>query len=185
MTRTSRHRIGRIALACAIAVARTGPALAASEERGIVAVTPSWSRASALESYASPTDRMDLRIHLRLRDRDAALAEAAALNDPDDPRYGRYLMPDEFRARYSPTPGDVARVRSWLQSHGLAYDYVSGNRLMLAAHGAVARVEAAFDTTRGLRLARSVTRVNWARRERRHDEPSDEHPGQGRCACPH
>jgi subtilase family serine protease len=149
VTWTSRHCMGGVALGWLIVVAWTGAASWASDARSVVADVPSWTRAAVLEAQASPTDRMDLRIHLRLRDREGALAEAAAVYDPDDPRYGRYLTPDEFHARYSPTPADLARVTTWLEAHGLELDYASGNRLVIAAHGAVAAVEAAFRTTIG------------------------------------
>ena len=76
--------------------------------------TPAWGSRSALQGRAAPDERMDLRFHLQLRDREAALAEAEAVTDPDSPRYGQFLTTEQFRARYAPTSENAATVRSWV-----------------------------------------------------------------------
>lgn len=95
---------------------------------------------------------LGLSVFLRLRDKGAALAELASVNDPTSPNYGRYLSPEAFHDKYAPAPDDVAAVRGWAESHGLTVDHVPGNRLFVALRGRAADVEAMF----GTRLARDL-----------------------------
>ena len=62
------------------------------------------------------------------------------------PSYGKYLTPDQFRARYAPTDADVAAVRAYLKQAGFAVsaDRPDNNRWVKAS-GTTAQVEQAFN----------------------------------------
>ncbi|MHB8449324.1 MAG: S53 family peptidase [Mycobacteriales bacterium] len=156
------HRIGTAA-AAVLALAAL-PAVAAGTARatlGTARATPGTARATPGEvpSWATAADSAGVlpsgstvQVGLVLGYRDpAGLARfIAAVSDPTSPRYGHYLTPTEFDARYAPTPGDAAAAVTWLRAAGLSVDRVSASRVLVLAHGSAARVDRAFATTLGL-----------------------------------
>jgi subtilase family serine protease len=72
------------------------------------------------------------------------------LYDPDDPLYGQYLTPEEFTARFGPTPQDYDAVTAFAKASGLTVVDTHSNRLVLDVEGTAASVERAF----GVRLLR-------------------------------
>jgi len=66
------------------------------------------------------------------------------LSDPKDPRFGQYLTPDEFAARFSPTPAEYARVMAYAKSVGLTVTNTHPNRTLLDVSGSTSQVERAF-----------------------------------------
>ena len=105
---------------------------------------PSWARASALKSAASPAARVSFQLQLGWRNAASAAALATAVSDPRSRLYGHYLTAPQFRVRYAPTQASVAAVRAWLTSQGFTVTDVPANHLYVAATGTVAQVEAAF-----------------------------------------
>jgi subtilase family serine protease len=110
---------------------------------------PKWATPDRFEGSADLGERVDIQVHLRLRDEAGAEAELAAISDPKSPRYGRFLSAEEFASKYAPTAEDVAAVRAHLESHGLTIAHVPGNRAYVAAAGTVSQVEQAFSTKLG------------------------------------
>ena len=98
---------------------------------------PKWATPDRFEGSADPGERVDIQVHLRLRDEASAEAELAAISDPKSPSYGRFLSAEEFASKYGPTAEDVAAVRAHLESHGLTIAHVPGNRAFVAATGTV------------------------------------------------
>ena len=70
------------------------------------------------------------------------------LSDPTDPRFGQFLTPEEFAARYSPTPAEYQRVIAYAQAMGLTVTATHTNRTVLDVAAPAGQVEKAF----GLRL---------------------------------
>ena len=66
------------------------------------------------------------------------------LYDPQDPRYGQYLSPDEFAARFSPTPAEYARVVAYAKAMGLTVTGTHPNRTVLDVSAPAGQVEHAF-----------------------------------------
>ncbi len=70
------------------------------------------------------------------------------LSDPSDPRFGQFLTPEEFAARYSPTPAEYARVIAYAQAMGLTVTGTHANRTLLEVAAPAGQINRAF----GLRL---------------------------------
>ncbi|MFJ2582016.1 protease pro-enzyme activation domain-containing protein [Kitasatospora aureofaciens] len=85
-------------------------------------------------------------VNLKLRNTAALDRFLTAVSTPGDPRYGKYLTPDQFKAEYSPTQGDVDRVTRFLTSQGLTVTGVSANRQVVNIGGTADRIAAAFGT---------------------------------------
>ena len=70
------------------------------------------------------------------------------LSDPSDPRFGQFLTPEQFTARYSPTPDEYNRVIAYAQAMGLAVTATHSNRTVLDVSAPAGQINRAF----GLRL---------------------------------
>ena len=66
------------------------------------------------------------------------------LSDPEDGRYGQFLTPAQFAARFSPTPADYARVTAYARSVGLTVVGTHANRTLLDVSASASQVERAF-----------------------------------------
>ena len=84
---------------------------------------PSWATPAA-SAVTPATETVPIRVYLKLRNAPDAEARAAAVSDPDNPAYGKYLTPDQVLAAYSPTSADVSQVSAWLAAQGLTVGYV-------------------------------------------------------------
>ena len=72
--------------------------------------------ASGWQRVADPDESLEMSVTLRLRDADQLAALIAAQQDPESPQYHRWLTPDEFAARFAPSPEEYyAVVVDWLQ----------------------------------------------------------------------
>ena len=105
---------------------------------------PSWARASALRSPASPSVPLSFHVYLGWRHERSAVALAKAVSDPASARYGRFLTAAQFRARFAPSAAAVTAVRTWLVGQGFTVTSVPANHLYVAASGTVAQAEQAF-----------------------------------------
>jgi pseudomonalisin len=102
-----------------------------------------------------PLDRADPglpmeRMILSLRMRPEAKAQLEQLlvdqQDAASPRYHRWLTPDEFAARFGPSPSDLATVSGWLRDQGFTIDQVARGGMSIQFSGDVGRAEGAFRT---------------------------------------
>ena len=66
------------------------------------------------------------------------------LSDPLDARYGQYLTPAQFTARFSPTPAEYARVIAYAQAMGLAVTATHASRTLLDVSAPAGQVGKAF-----------------------------------------
>ncbi|MFL5737119.1 MAG: protease pro-enzyme activation domain-containing protein [Actinomycetota bacterium] len=108
------------------------------------ASTVPWARASNVLRTAPAAERISFDVYLRLRDGDAAERLAYAVSDPASPAYRRFVLPERFRARFSPTVAAAQRVADWLRAQGFSVDAVAENRTIVEASGAVSQTERAF-----------------------------------------
>ena len=93
------------------------------------------------------TNQMRLAIGVPLRD-PAGLDEfLAQLYDPASPNFRRYITPEEFTARFSPTEQDYEAVKGFARTNGLTILATHANRLVLDVAGPAAAVEKAFHVT--------------------------------------
>jgi len=79
--------------------------------------------------------------------RQAALdAFVEAQYSPNSPLFHQWLTPAEFGTRFGAAPADIARVQTWLRSHGFTIDEIpAGNRLILFS-GTASQVADALHT---------------------------------------
>ena len=110
---------------------------------------PTWATADRLRGRVDAASGVTLQIHLPLHNLEGAKAELEAVSDPDSPRYGQYLTSEEFESKYSPTPADVASVRSYFESEGFQITSVPRNRLFMTVSAPAAQVERVFTTHLG------------------------------------
>lgn len=65
---------------------------------------------------------------------------------PGSPLYHKWLSPAEYAQRFGLSEGDLAKVKSWLESQGFTIDRVANSHNSIAFSGAVSQVNAAFQT---------------------------------------
>ena len=126
-------------------VAATAAATARTALAGEPAVALIGNHPVADLTNFGPADkdrRLDLQIVFALRNKPALDELLAAQQDPNSPQYHHWLTPNEFHARFGPSPNDVGAVVEWLRSEGLSADGADGRSVRLTA--AVAQVERIF-----------------------------------------
>ena len=69
------------------------------------------------------------------------------LQDPKSPNFQKYLTPEQWNARFSPTAESEQAVLSWAQSNGLTVTRRFPNRLIIDVDGTAENVERAFGVT--------------------------------------
>src|SRR5579859_7496587 len=88
--------------------------------------------------------RLNLALGLPLRDLPGLTNFLAQLYDPANPLYHQYLTPDQFTARFGPTPEDYQRVLNFAAAHGLEITAVHPNRMLVDVSASSANIEQAF-----------------------------------------
>lgn len=71
-------------------------------------------------------------------------AYARAVSDPADPRYRRFLTPEQTRTRFGPAQQRIDAVTAWLRGTGLAIDRAGSRGVVV--HGTAAQAATAFGT---------------------------------------
>lgn len=119
-------------------------ATAASNFRPLMGHIPrSVSQAQAV-STLEPTRTLPMALTLPLRNQDELADLLRGLTDPNDARYGQYLTPQEFTARFSPTQADYNRAIAYARSAGLTVVDTHPNRTVLDVVASAAQAERAF-----------------------------------------
>jgi subtilase family serine protease len=141
-------RAARWAAACLCLCLASAPLAAA---RHAVRSADRGRYASAAVLGALPADEtITVSLGLDWRDPAGLRAQLQGLYDPRSPSYRRFLSPQEFAARFAPSPQDYQALIGYAQANGLQVTATHANRLMVQAQGPAAAVEAAF----GVRLQR-------------------------------
>jgi len=95
-------------------------------------------------------ESVSLALTLPVRDQAGLDTLLRRLYTPGDPMQGRFLTPDEFARRFSPTAEDYAAVADFARRSGLTVTGTHPNRLVLDVAGPASSVERAL----GVRLGR-------------------------------
>ena len=90
------------------------------------------------------SQRLDVVIGLPLRNRAGLTNLLNQLQDPATPNYRRYLSPDQFAARFGPTPEDYQKASDFAQANGLNVRATHPNRTLLEVGGSIADIERTF-----------------------------------------
>ena len=99
------------------------------------------------ENEAKP---LSITVYLKLRNEAELNALIEDQKTPGHPQFGHYLTPEEFHARFSPLPADVARVKSELTKLGFKPFYTAKNSLFVRASGTVGAAKTAFHVSQDL-----------------------------------
>ena len=91
--------------------------------------------------------QLHLAIGLSLRDQSGLSKLLHDLYDPSSTNYHRYLIPEEFAARFGPTTQDYQAVLQFAQSNGLTVTRTHANRVLVDVSGEVSDIEKAFHIT--------------------------------------
>jgi subtilase family serine protease len=139
----------RVALAVVglLALAPAAQAATSTSRTTLANSTPDWATPNAQVGSVPDGAQHTFWVYLSMRDSKALDAAIAAVSDPASAGYGKYLTPDQFRARYAPTAADVAAVRAWLKQAGFTVSSEApDNNRWVKASGTTAQVEQAFKT---------------------------------------
>jgi subtilase family serine protease len=99
--------------------------------------------AGTAQAAAGPVDDggppVSVRIGLAGRDPQGLEAFAKAVSTPGDPLYGRFLTPEQARARFGATEGQLSSVRHWLDAAGMHVAEQSPHWIDATGNAAAAR----------------------------------------------
>ncbi|TRM64249.1 peptidase S8/S53 domain-containing protein [Schizophyllum amplum] len=70
---------------------------------------------------ATPDTMLDMRVALKMADRDGLETALLDVSTPSSPHYGRHLTSEEVRAFASPSPETTDAVSDWLASEGITF----------------------------------------------------------------
>jgi kumamolisin len=68
------------------------------------------------------------------------------VTNPKSPNYQKYLTHDQFVDQYAPTEDEIDWTINYFESQGIEIRSVAKNRMILSARGAVANINAVFNT---------------------------------------
>ena len=134
----------------ALVTASGGAAMAAgggSNSRTLPGSIPSWANAAHRAGAADGSQTVDFRVYLDNRDQAGAEKYATAVSTKGNALYGKFLTPQQYRAKFSPTNTSVATVKSWLRDQGFSIGTVPDNNKYVEATGTVAQAAKAFNTS--------------------------------------
>lgn len=121
-------------------------ASASEQEPGVVIpdnVAPALQDA-VFVSHSDPDSVMTVVVGLKLHN-EAEFADLLdRLYDSNSPDFHRWITPEDFLSKFSPSQSDVDTVRQHLESHGLTIERISDNRVLVQATGRVSQIEEAF-----------------------------------------
>ncbi|MCU1306208.1 MAG: Multicopper oxidase [Acidobacteriaceae bacterium] len=67
-------------------------------------------------------------------------------NDPASANYHKWLTPAAYQAKFGISDSDLAKIKVWLQSHGLILNEDSSDHSMVVLSGSATQIKAAFHT---------------------------------------
>jgi kumamolisin len=94
----------------------------------------------------SEDQQMPITIALPLNNESDLQQKLAAMYQPGNPNYHKFMTPQEFRQNYAPTQAQIAQVQSLLKSNGISNSTVDGSQLQVHAQATVAQVNTLFNT---------------------------------------
>jgi kumamolisin len=88
-----------------------------------------------------------MRVVMALRNQAELTQLLADLQDPASSDYHHWITPDEFTARFGPTPEDLAQVSAWLTQEGFTVISASASDRLVRFTGSAGQAENAFQTS--------------------------------------
>jgi subtilase family serine protease len=102
--------------------------------------------AAGVTNALAPASNLSMRAVMALRNQGELDQLIEDLQDPSSPDYHRWLTPDEFTARFGPTPEDLAKVSAWLTAQGFTVISASASMRFVSFTGSAAQATEAFQT---------------------------------------
>jgi subtilase family serine protease len=130
-----------LALPAAVLFA-SGGALAATDDVFGRIAAPAGVAMTAMPDAAP----MRVILSLPLGDAEGAAKFGAAVSDPSNALYGRYLTPAQFGARFGASRSDYEALRKWATSHGLQVAPRTASRTTVSMSGTAGQFAALFGT---------------------------------------
>jgi subtilase family serine protease len=93
---------------------------------------------------ADPEQRLNLALHLPLRNQTELTQLLQDLYDPKSPKFHKYLSVAEFTERFAPTASDYGAVVNWAKASGFSVIATTPNRRLVAVECSVNAVNRAF-----------------------------------------
>ena len=122
---------------------------------------------SATDLGQAPPDEILSDVTLQFSRTPAQQAAISALladqQNPESPRYHKWLTPAQFKQQFGLSASDVTRVSTWLSSQGLTVTGTAFTNTSISVRGSVAQVQSAFGVSlHTLRVAgeRHISNVN-------------------------
>jgi subtilase family serine protease len=109
-----------------------------------------WVVSAQKIGEAEGAQNVHLSLFLGFKNQPELKALIAAQSTPGNALYGKYLTPEEFRARFAPDATKVAQVQDTLRTLGLTVEYTPKSGLFVNATGTVSQVKTAFGVSQGL-----------------------------------
>jgi subtilase family serine protease len=101
-----------------ITLVLSGDVITAAERQVLKGHVPKDLPALAAIGRLEKSQRLNLAIGLPLRNKPTLIKLIAALYDPANPQYRRYLTPNQFTALFGPTEGDYAALVDFANANG-------------------------------------------------------------------
>jgi len=141
--------IAAVALAIS-AVSMIPAALAANVAsvrlRGTPPAAEDLAEAGATSTLA-PSSSMAMRVVMALRNQSELTQLLAEQQDPSSSEYHQWLTPEEFTARFGPTPEKLAQVSAWLKQQGFNVISADASSRLVRFTGTAAQAATAFQTS--------------------------------------
>jgi subtilase family serine protease len=138
---TLRRKILSLALPATVLLAANGALAATADVFGRI-VAPAGVAQTAMPA----TTPMRVILSLPLGDPDGAAKFGAAVSDPDNALYGRYLTPAQFGARFGANKANYEALRKWATSNGLTVAPRTASRTTVSMSGTAAQFASLFNT---------------------------------------
>lgn len=140
-----------------LAAAFGTPPVRASSAVHLSGNVASWVSQAHLLNRAASGNRVGVTVYLRLRHEAQLRSFLREAYQPGSPEYHHFLTPQQFHARFSPTPQQLESVRQWLAQTGLKVGNSPANRTYADAIGTVGQIESAFRVTENEYRYRGMT----------------------------
>jgi subtilase family serine protease len=145
----------RLALATASAVAlvvTAAPNSAAASDAvsGSPKNVSRWVAAAQKVGSAAESQQVHFSMFLGFKNQDQLKKLIEAQYKPGSAQYGKFLSPEQFRAKFAPDSDKVTLVRDTLKKLGFTLEYTPKSGLFVQATGTVAQVKSAFGVSQDL-----------------------------------
>jgi subtilase family serine protease len=122
----------------------------AADTAAIPGNVSSWAVQSNRAGTAPDSRKVDIAVHMTLRDLNGLRDFVSAVSKPGRPLYGHYLTKEQFRSAFAPASEDVLAVKNLLEKAGMTNISVGPSNAYVFATATVAQLRSTFSVTQDL-----------------------------------